>query len=189
MGRNPRIWTPEIFEHVVMRGNNKQTLFKSKADVNAFFRILEYTYSKHPFTIVAYCLMTNHYHLLIRSPEVPLGKIMAIINKRYSEYHKKRYSYFGFLYEGRYFAEKVRTQKGMLAVSRYIHRNPIETIVPMVDKMEMYSYSSYSFYVSSSSSQYEFFDFDLLLTILPASYNKTAEGYRRYCEKEDYEVE
>ena len=187
MARNRRIWNPAFFDHVVTRGNNRQDLFKDSTDINAFFRILDYTYERHPFTILAYCIMTNHYHLLIRSPEVPLGNVMAIINKRYSEYHKKRYNYSGALYESRYFAEMAVTPKSLLAVSRYIHRNPIETTIPMVDKMELYPYSSYSFYVQGKTPQYEFLDFGQLPLLLPAPYSKTAQDYLRYCEKEDYE--
>ena len=187
MGRNLRIWNPEVYEHVVMRGNNKQDLFRNKTDFNTFFRILEYAHERYPFTIVAYCLMTNHYHLLIRSPEVPLGTIMAIINKRYSEYHKKRYGYFGTLYESRYYAGKAITQKSLLAASRYIHRNPVETKIPLAEKMELYPYSSYNFYAKGKPSQYDFLDTDLLLHFLPAPYNKTPQDYQRYCEKEDYE--
>lgn len=111
-----------------------------------FFRVMHYSYMKQPFTLLAYCVMTNHYHLLIRSPEAPLGKVMGHINRRYSDYYKKKYQYSGYLYGSRYFAKCAENPIGILAVSRYIHRNPIETALPMVNRMEDYPYSSYAFY-------------------------------------------
>lgn len=162
MARNRRHWNPKMFDHVVMRGNNRQDIFKNEEDIRAFFHVLHYAYSKHPFTLIAYCIMTNHYHLLIQSPEVPLGKVMFYINRRYSDYYRKRYGYTGFLYNSRYFAEMVPSPKGLLAVSRYIHRNPIETQIPMVTHLEAYPHSSYPLYYHGRPSPYPFLNLDLL---------------------------
>lgn len=127
MPRKKRLWSPDHYHHVVVRGNNRQTIFHNVADYDAFFRVLQYAYHKYSFKIVTYCVMSNHYHLLIRSPKVPLGKVMANVNWRYSNYFKKKYHYCGHLYESRYFADLVPSQLDMLSVSRYIHRNPIST--------------------------------------------------------------
>lgn len=183
MGRNLRAWNPGVFEHVIMRGNNRQAIFRDSNDFNSFFRVLNYTYQRYPFIIISYCLMTNHYHLLIRSPEVPLGKVMAMINRRYSDYHKKKYGYFGTMYEGRYFSDKVVTPKSLLTASNYIHRNPVNTKIPMVEKMEMYPYSSFHLYANGKPSSYEFLDLAHLIDQLPPPYSKSFEGYRSYCER------
>ena len=185
MARTKREWNPRMFNHVVMRGNNRQDIFKDKADVAEFFRVLHYSYMKHPFTLSAYCIMTNHYHLLIRSPEAPLGKVMALINRRYSDYYKKKYNYSGYLYGSRYFAQKAESPTSILTISRYIHRNPIETTIPMVNRMEEYPYSSYAFYYRGSPSPYPFLELDLLPSLLPSRYGLTAEGYCKYCEEVD----
>lgn len=185
MGRSRRIWNPDAYEHVVMRGNNRQAIFQEQSDIAAFFRVLTYAHEKYPFTILSYCLMTNHYHLLIRSPEVPLGKLMALINKRYSDYHKKKYNYSGYLYESRYYASKAITHKSILAVSRYIHRNPINTSQPMVKDMKDYPYSSYRLYADPLHSPYEFLDLSYLPTILQRPYSKSIAGYLMYCEEPD----
>lgn len=185
MGRNRRIWNPEVYEHVVMRGNNRQAIFLNDSDRSAFFRVLTYAHEKHSFTILAYCLMTNHYHLLIRSPEVPLGKLMALINKRYSDYYKKKYKYSGFFYESRYYADKAVTPKSILAVSRYIHRNPLNTSQPMAEAMKDYPHSSFRLYADSLSSPYEFLNLTYLPTILPRPYSKCRIGYLAYCEEPD----
>ena len=183
LGRNRRIWNPEAYEHVVMRGNNRQAIFPQASDIAAFFRVLTYVHDKYPFTILAYCLMTNHYHLLIRSPEVPLGKLMALINKRYSDYHKKKYNYSGAFYESRYYAGKAISPKSILAVSRYIHRNPINTRNPMVAEMKEYPHSSYRLYADSLYSTYEFLDLNYLPTILSRPYSPCTADYLTYCEE------
>ena len=188
MGRNRRIWNPDAYEHVVMRGNNRQAIFQEEADKAAFFRILTYVHTKHPFTILAYCLMTNHYHMLLRSPEVPLGKVMALINKRYSDYYKKKYNYSGYFYESRYYSGKAITHKSILAISRYIHRNPINTTEPMVKDMREYRYSSYRYYADSLFSPYEFLDLTYLPIILPPPYSSCLADYLLYCEQADLEL-
>ncbi|WP_107923336.1 transposase [Lysinibacillus parviboronicapiens] len=183
MARKKRQWSPYHYNHVVMRGNNRQIIFSNSADYQAFFRVLQYAHQKYTFSIVAYCIMSNHYHLLIRSPEVPLGKVMAIINRRYSEYFKQKYQYTGQLYERRYFAELVPSPIGMLTVSRYIHRNPISTNTPIVEKMEHYPYSSFQHYKYNIPSHHSFLDTTLLKTFLP----QNSQAYCHYCEEEQNE--
>lgn len=183
MSRKNRIWNPSMFDHVVMRGNNRQNIYESETDVRELIRVFHYAYMKHPFTLIAYCIMSNHYHLLIRSPEVPLGKVMALINRRYTDYYKKRYNYTGSLYEGRYYAKMAETPHSLLQISRYIHRNPIETKVPMVEQLSQYSHSSYPFYANNAKSPYPFLDLELLPTLLPLNSEKTVAVYCLYCER------
>lgn len=185
MARKRRQWNPKMYDHVVMRGNNRQDIFRNPEDIVEFFRVLHYTYDKHRFIIIAYCIMTNHYHLLIRSPEVPLGKVMAHINRRYTEYYKKKYNYSGYLYDSRYFAKMVTSPKGLLAVSRYIHRNPIETKKTLVDRMEHYPHSSYSLYYNHLPASHPFLNVDLLPEILK---EYKSISYCKYCESNEEEI-
>jgi len=166
MGRMRRIWQPEIFYHVTMRGNNRQNIFLNDGDFKLFFRALHFTFKKYPFTIIAYCMMNNHYHLLIRSPEVPLSDVMALINKRYSEYFKRKYKYFGQLYETRYFASMVSDPISLLNVSSYIHHNPLNTTRPIVDKIEHYPYSSFQYYYQHKKPEHPFVNTQLLPAIM-----------------------
>lgn len=186
MARKRRSWNPEMFDHVVMRGNNRQDIFHDNRDMAAFFRALHYTYAKYPFTIIAYCIMTNHYHLLIRSPEVPLGKVMAYVNRRYSDMYKKKYEYAGHLYESRYFAEMAASPRSLLKVSRYIHRNPIDTKIPMVKRMEDYPNSSYHLYKYGGKPPYSFIDLEILPSLLEKTFEKPSlTTYCSYCEEEE----
>ncbi|TQR21317.1 transposase [Psychrobacillus vulpis] len=182
MGRIRRVWQPEIYYHVTMRGNNRQNIFLNEGDFALFFRVLQYTYTKYPFTLIAYCIMNNHYHFLIRSTDVPLSKVMAMVNKRYSEYFKRKYNFYGQLYETRYFASMVSDPISLLNVSSYIHQNPINTTRAIVNKMEDYPFSSYRYYHYHLKPHQPFLDVELLPSIVK-SYEEIKEAdYCTYCE-------
>ena len=85
--------------------------------------------------------MTNHYHLQIRSKEASLSKVMSLINKRYANYYNIKYKLSGHVFEKRFYDKLIEGKEGMLAVSRYIHLNPVEA--KMVKKPEDYPWSSY----------------------------------------------
>lgn len=182
MGRMRRIWQPEVYYHVTMRGNNRQNIFLNDGDFALFFRSLHFAYSKYPFTIIAYCIMNNHYHLLIRSMEVPLSSVMALVNKRYSEYYKRKYNYFGQLYETRYFASMVSDPISLLNVSSYIHQNPINTTRAIVNTIENYDYSSFQFYFHKKKSPFPFLNTDLLPSIIETYPEIKEANYSSYCE-------
>ncbi len=164
-----------------MRGNNRQPIFGSHRDKLEMMRIFHYVYDKSPFEILAYCFMTNHYHLLIKSQRDPLSKIMALINRRYSSSYSKRYNHVGRIYQRRYFAKKVDSPIGLLTVSNYIHRNPIETKQLMVERLEWYPYSSYPFYFEENKPAPPFLNRDVLKKHLPATFEKSNAGYCSYC--------
>lgn len=185
MGRTKRKWHPHYFDHVVVRGNNRQVIFHEAADFAEFFRILHYVHSQNPFTLLAYCIMNNHYHLLIRS-ETPLSKSMMMINRRYSDYYKKRYNYTGHLYENRYYSDMVLSADGLLEVSRYIHQNPIRTMIPLVSALEHYPYSSYQFYKEPANCP-SFLRPDLLINCFRLEENRTFRHYIAFCEQVENE--
>ncbi|WP_146549740.1 transposase [Rummeliibacillus suwonensis] len=188
MPRKRRAWSPDLFYHVVMRGNNRQVIFQHAEDYAEFFRSLYYTYNRYPFEIVAYCIMNNHYHLLIRSPNESLSKVMGTLNKRYSDYFKRKYHYCGHLYESRYFAEATMDAKGILAASRYIHRNPIATKKPMVERMEHYSYSSYYLYKTNQPHNIPYMITTFLPSCMPVYSKQTIEDYCLFCEQDEKEM-
>lgn len=181
MARAKRMWHPDSFYHITMRGNNRQNIFQCAADMEEYFRVQRYVYEKYEFEIFAYCIMNNHNHLLLRSPEVPLGKLMAILNKRYSDYYRKKYNYTGQIYENRYYSKEINDPVGLLNVSAYIHHNPIETKTPMVTAMEQYPFSSYQYYYYNYYSPYPFVNLQLLPTFLPDEKLNKRKAYTLYC--------
>ncbi|GKV66219.1 hypothetical protein NCCP2331_23720 [Sporosarcina sp. NCCP-2331] len=116
-----------------------------------------------------------------------LAKIMWLINRKYSDYYAKRYRHVGQIYQGRYYSKEADTPQAMLAVSRYIHRNPIETKTPMVKQLNMYPFSSFPYYCSSEIPD-SYLDTEALPRYLPPPMEKTKEAYAAYCLMELEEI-
>lgn len=172
-----RVWLPNRFYHVVCRGNRRDPLFRCYTDFQAFFYILDQLNEKIPFEVASYCLMTNHYHLQIRSQEVPLSKVMSLINKRYANYYNTRYRLTGHVFEKRYYDKVIEDKEGMLEVSRYIHRIPVEA--RMVKKPESYPWSSYYLFKDHNSHQPKFMNINHILYFYTGT---TEEQREKYCE-------
>lgn len=79
MGRKRRIWIPESFYHIVCRGNRRDHLFMDEGDYTTFLYILHHVNEVVPFELASYCLMTNHFHLQLRSREQHISKVMSLI--------------------------------------------------------------------------------------------------------------
>jgi REP element-mobilizing transposase RayT len=144
MVRPNRIWSPEHFHHVVSRGNWRANLFEEDLDFISFLNILDYSHRSTNLEIASYCLMSNHYHLLLRSQEVSLSKVMRKINKSYADYYNKKYEVSGHLFEERFFSKPIYELYGLLEVSRYIHMNPVEANIAAAP--QNYRWSSFSYY-------------------------------------------
>ena len=144
-----RVYIPERFYHIVSRGNRRDPLFRNASDFQAFLHILTQLYEKYPFEIASYCLMNNQFHFQLRSSEVPISKLMALINKRYANYYNTKYRLTGHVFEKRFYDKRIDDKEGMLEVSRYIHLNPVEA--RMVKLAEYYPWSSYQYYKKDST--------------------------------------
>ncbi|WP_241535929.1 transposase [Indiicoccus explosivorum] len=176
-----RAFNPNSYYHVIMRGNNRQPIFRTKEDMFELRRAFLHVHHRHPFTMLAFCFMTNHFHLLIKADGAPLHKIMALVNRRYSDSYAKRHHHIGRIYQKRFFAKEVDSRLGLLVVSSYIHRNPIETKVPMVEHLKDYPYSSFPLYWDAEKPAPPFLDRELLKDLLPPPFEKTNEAYCQYC--------
>ncbi|WP_251555096.1 REP-associated tyrosine transposase [Neobacillus muris] len=175
MAREKRIWIPQRFYHIVCRGNRRDPLFRSASDFEAFLHILSQLHKKYPFEVASYCLMTNHYHLQIRSSEVPLSKLMSLINKRYANYYNTKYRLTGHVYEKRFYDHIIEDKQGMLEVSRYIHLNPVEA--KMVRRPEYYPWSSFPLYKYSRTVPPCFMNMDSLLGFYEGTEEMRKEKY------------
>lgn len=180
MPRRKRDWRPNVYSHVVMRGNNRANVYKDDQDKYHLMRCIGEAHQQYRFMIAAFCIMSNHFHLLIQS-EDDLSLIMARINRRYSDYYAKRYRHVGRIYQCRYFAKAIDDPQVLLIVSRYIHRNPIETKQPMVKELQLYPHSSFPSYSASSQTAAPYMDFTRLPALLSSKYPRDCAGYCRYC--------
>ncbi|MBB6446725.1 transposase [Bacillus benzoevorans] len=182
MGRKRREYIPHAYHHIYSRGNNRQNIFHDGIDMMEVLRLLAMIHADFPISVSAYCIMTNHYHFLLKSENLSISKIMSIFNKRYTDYYNRRYHQVGHVFQQRFKSSPILSPQDLLQVSKYIHRNPISTKRPMVSKMEDYRYSSYQFYKKDISPPYSFIN----LTDLPASLfrlsERTLEHYCKYVE-------
>ena len=144
MPRLPRLNIPEIPQHVIQRGNNRQPCFITDQDYKVYLnRLAEYS-TQFKVAIHAYVLMANHVHLLA-TPETGEGvsQMMQALGRHYVRYFNKQHKRTGTLWEGRFKASLIDCDRYFLKVSRYIELNPVRA--KMVAHASHYIWSSYHF--------------------------------------------
>jgi putative transposase len=143
MSRQPRLLLPGIALHVVQRGNNRNACFVGDHDYFCYLTYLRRLSAKHGCVVHAYCLMTNHVHLLL-TPNAPEActNLIRDLGRHYVPYFNRRYGRTGTLWEGRYRSCVVESGDYVLACYRYIEMNPVRA--GMVAHPRAYPWSSYS---------------------------------------------
>lgn len=146
MPRKPRQLSSLNIYHVVIKGTNSQLLFEENNDYLKYKDILKRHKEDCKFDLFAYCLMSNHVHLLIRTTSVPLEAIFRKINTAYANWFNMKYSRFGPLQDGRYYSEPIESFRQLLSALRYIHRNPLKADLEKAvgSKYPWNSYLSYT---------------------------------------------
>jgi len=171
MGRPLKIECQGALYHITSRGNERKEIFFDDADRDRFLEILKDYHDRHGILIHCYVLMDNHYHLILETPRANLLKVMHGINGRYTGYFNHRYKRPGPLFQGRYKGVLVEKDAYLLALSRYVHLNPVRAKV--VEKPEQYRWSSYLGYVGEEkgSAAYWVFGFNI-----PGLMNNSVKG-------------
>ncbi len=161
MPRARRLKSETGIYHVVLRGNNKQTIFEDDEDNDMFLVTLEQYKKKSGYQLFAYCLMGNHLHLLLKTEKEELGQIFERIGASYVYWYNRKYDRTGHLFQARFKSEVVDTDNYLFAVLRYIHQNPVKA--RMVTRLEDYVWSSYGEYLGLNTNRYTDKDFILML--------------------------
>lgn len=173
-----RTFQEGYFYHIYNRGNRKQQIFFSSADYMRFLEKLTLYKKKYPVTIAAYCLMPNHYHLLIRqNSATPLTSLMLRLGTSYSKYFNIKYKQVGSLFQGRFQAKPVNSDIYLLHLSRYIHRNPTPT--PGVG-LDQYEWSSYKIYLQAKATS--LVDPSYILKYFAKTTDKQSAEYKKFVE-------
>jgi len=141
MSRPLRIEYPGAVYHITSRGNEKKPVFKDDEDRETFLRILTHVNKRYHWLCHAYCLMDNHYHLLVETPDGNLSLGMRQLNGVYTQAFNKRRTRTGHLFQGRYKAIVIQKDSHLLEVCRYVVLNPVRA--GMVEKPEDWKWSSY----------------------------------------------
>ena len=125
MARPLRIEYEGAFYHITARGNERHTIFYDKTDYERFKSYLKEAKERYGCVLHCYVLMTNHYHLLIETPQGNMSQVMHYVNASYTNYLNKKRGRSGHLFRGRYKAILIDHNNYLLELSRYVHLNPV----------------------------------------------------------------
>lgn len=179
MARPLRIEYEGAFYHVINRGNAGEDIFISDRDHEKFLEYLETAVERFSINIHTYCLMTNHYHLLIETPHANLSKAIQWINVSYSVYFNRKRKRSGHLFQGRFKSILVEADEYLKHLSRYIHLNPVRA--GMVGKPSDYRWSSYLYFIGNSKTP-AWFERKWLLSQFGKSLKAAAVNYKKFVE-------
>jgi REP element-mobilizing transposase RayT len=179
MARPLRIEYPGAFYHVTSRGNEQREIFKSQKDREKFLSYLESAVVRYGAVIHGYCLMSNHYHLLLETPAGNLSQIMRHVNGAYTTYFNVKRKRVGHLFQGRYKAILVEADEYAAQLSRYIHLNPVRA--GMVARPEEHPWSSYRCYIGQNRGP-EWLKTDFILGYFGEDNSKAHKRYREFAE-------
>lgn len=127
MPRKPRIFSSTGIYHIILRSINQHIIFEEDADYQKLLYILSDCKEKYDIDIYAYCLMDNHIHLLIHSPEDQLASFFQSLGTRFVRWYNTKYSRSGHLFQDRYFSIPVTGDQQYLSTLTYIHNNPVKS--------------------------------------------------------------
>lgn len=150
MARKPRIEYPSAFFHIIVRGNNREKVFRDDADYVRYLEKLLYFSREGDITLYAYCFMPNHIHLLLEMGTISLSKVLQRFHTWYTQYFNRRHDRVGHLFQGRYKAIVCDKDAYLLELVRYIHLNPVRA--GLVDNLEDYPWSSHRIYSGADKS-------------------------------------
>ncbi|WP_458700967.1 REP-associated tyrosine transposase [Sulfurospirillum sp. 1307] len=143
------------FYHIINRGVERRTIFIDKEDYEKFLEIVDESSETYSFKVCSFCLMDNHYHLLLQIQEENLSLIMRQINSRYSIYFNKKYKRVGPLWQGRFRSFYIYDENYLSSVIKYIEYNPIKAKITQ-------NIGQYQWSMSSKKIAYDCFDFSLM---------------------------
>lgn len=153
MARHLRMEYPGAIYHVTSRGNERSDIFRNDRDAERFREKLGGGASRYHVRLYAYVVMTNHYHLLVETPRANLAAFMQQLNTSYTMYYNVRHDRVGHVFSGRYKAKVVAGDAYLLALSRYVHLNPVKIArvrdlpkAERVHRLRAYEWSSYRDY-------------------------------------------
>lgn len=182
MSRPLRIEYPGAWYHVMNRGRRAEDIFFSPVDYELFLTILQETCVEWDLQVSAYCLMPNHYHLLIRTPSGNLSRCMRHINGIYTQRFNRAHELDGQLFRGRYKSVLVDSDSYLLEVMRYIHQNPLKAGI--TKNLVQFKWSSHTAYLSKTN-KWQWITKDFLLYLLSEKKSRQRNEYIDFISQEE----
>jgi putative transposase len=174
MARPLRIQFEDALYHVTSRGNEKSLIYSDDKDRYVFIKLLAKVVEQYTWVIYAYCLMGNHYHLLVRTPKANLCRGMRQLNGIYAQYFNRRHERVGHLFQGRFKTILIKDEDRLLGVARYIVLNPVRA--NLVEEPDDWRWSSYRGTVGLNKLQ-GFVEADQLLGFFSTNRESAIEQY------------
>ena len=177
MSRPLRIEYPGAWYHVMNRGRRSEVTFPEHKDYYRFIDLLIESCELWNICISAYCLMPNHYHLLIHTPAGNLSRCMRHINGVYTQRYNRAHSCDGQLFRGRFKSILVEGDHYLLQLVRYIHRNPLRA--NLTKNMDKYKWSSHAGYISYAK-KWDWLHKDFILSMLTSDPTSQVSAYKHF---------
>ncbi|MDY0122909.1 transposase [Sulfurimonas sp.] len=127
--------------HIINRGVERRSIYLEPKDYEFFLDLLLKLTKEYEIIMHAFCLMTNHYHLLLETKQNNLSKAIQFLNDKYAKYFNKKYTRNGHLWQGRYKSYPLFDDAHFWIVAKYIERNPVKA--SMVKQVDLYKYQSF----------------------------------------------
>jgi putative transposase len=174
MARPLRIEYEGAVYHVISRGNENQSIYRNDSDRLLFFKILDDVVKKFNWLVHAYCLMRNHYHLVIETVDATLSRGMRQLNGVYTQAFNNKHKRAGHLYQGRFKSILIQKDNHLLEVCRYIVLNPVKAGIVHIP--EGYKWSSYNS-MTGKQEPLPFFTKDWILSQFGTKHETARKGY------------
>src|SRR5438270_14060458 len=143
MPRLPRPVADGLLYHALNRGNNRAAVFGREADYRAFLGAIAQTRERYPFRLYGYCLMTNHFHLLLQPEQgQSVSRILQSLTVAHTWRYHRRHATVGHVWQGRFKSPPIADDDHLLTVLRYVEGNPLRA--GMVADLQTYRWSSYA---------------------------------------------
>ena len=178
MARPWRIQFPGALYHVTARGNNRQAIYLDDGDRRDFLDLLGQAHERFKLQILAFCLMSNHYHLFLRTPQANLAAALQWLNTTYTVRFHRRHRRSGHLLQGRYKSVLVADEAHYLHLSMYLHLNPVRA--NLVEDPADYEWSSFRDY-ARAQSRFPWLAPEEILAEYGADEAGQRRHYRRQC--------
>jgi putative transposase len=164
--------------HIMARSISEVELFKTDEDKKKYMVLIKEYQKVYNFKVYAYCIMSNHIHLIVDCNGADISKIMHSINFKYARYFNELHKRHGHLFQDRFKSKIVGDYRYLIALSAYIHNNPLD-VRGYENNPEDYYYSSLGVYLGLRKDEFDALDKEFILRLFGKDKNKSAERYMK----------
>jgi REP element-mobilizing transposase RayT len=166
------------------RGRRAESIFSDKQDYLMFIDLLIEISDMWNVNVAAYCLLPNHYHILLQTPDGNISRCMRHLNSVYTQRYNRRYGYDGQLFRGRYKSILVCDDSHLLQLVRYIHKNPVK--VNLAKDLSDYQWSSYTGYLSYAG-KWKWLHKDYIFSMITPKKRGRLKPFNEFMQEDDSE--